>query len=107
MFLFQFCTDRGGYLIRLETAAESELVFINRDLIGIVDSNWFWMGVIKSNGQWEFDNNQAVTWTNWYSGRPNGYGDCVQASNAWKNEYGYEWFDLETCGSTWYALCEA
>ena len=89
----------------METAAESKLVHINKDLIGIMGGH-FSMGVIRRNCEWVFDNLQPVTWTNWRSGQPNEDADCLYLDDRYTNEYGFEWWD-NPCSGIKYLLCEA
>ena len=99
----------------MESREEGELVFQNKDLIGI-GYNSFWIGVINYNDQWTYDNLQPVTWTNWAGGHPNGEGNCVSSVNPPPDQYNFQWYDIScsapitTCnypgGLGCYPLCE-
>ena len=90
----------------METQEESQAIFQNKDLIGITSYHGAYIGVIKENTQWIYDNGQQATFFNWASGQPNGDGDCVYVYTYSANEQGLEWGDLP-CIDIHYLLCEA
>ena len=92
----------------METAEESQLIFQNKDLIGIPINYFFWIGVIKENNQWIYDGGRQVTFFNWYPQYP--YNDvCAYASTNMntRNEYGFQWLDYSCSYEHFEILCEA
>jgi len=63
--------SNGGYVVAINDASEnqflSEMVLVNNVMIGLTDR--------EVEGQYVWENGQAVTYTNWYAGEPNNSGN--------------------------------
>lgn len=99
-FFFQYCQSQGGNLVELNTQEESDIIFVNKDLIGI--DYLFWLGLHKISDDWAWISGDPLNWTNWREGQPDGDDrDCAYVSN-----HSFEWCDY----GCWYhvgTLCEA
>ena len=70
-------------------------VFFSVDVV----STDYWVGLYDSSG-WTWVDGQTLSYTNWYSGEPNGSGDCGRMiSNG-------EWRDKE-CSDNYRVICKA
>ena len=63
-----------------------------------LDEDWFHGSKVEGKFQWYINHNSR--YTNWYSGRPNGNGDCVYIKN-----YTGKWVDYY-CTIKYDFICE-
>ncbi len=94
------CQGFGGELVALNDSAENSWV---SGFLSVWD--WYWHGFSDQSieGYWQWSNGNAVTYTRWNSGEPNGgYGENCAGFN---RTYKYTWDDLP-CGWTQQYICE-
>ena len=78
----------------MTTQEESNLIFDSKDVLGI--DNYFWIGIKKTGGIWNWDRSGKAGWTNWSTGS----GNCVYVTKntlTWRKSH---------CGASHYILCE-
>lgn len=63
------CTNMGGYLVTLTTAAENNFVF------GLWPSGWIGLTDEVNEGTWRWVTGEPYSWSNWNSGEPNNAGN--------------------------------
>ncbi len=85
------CSDLGGYLAVINDAEENEflanILTIQSAYIGLSDH--------VNEGQFQWVNGEAVTYTNWYTGQPNNYNNdqdyCEMLNDGtWNDQYNYK-----------------
>ena len=65
----QACTNMGGYLVTINSAAENNFIF------NLWPSGWIGLTDEVVEGQWRWVTGEPVTYTNWNSGEPNNAGN--------------------------------
>lgn len=100
-----YCTNKGGYLVRLETRGENEFL---KDLLGKTKASNTWTSLNDrmQEGIWRWaGNNKVATFSDWAPGEPNNAGgneNCVHFGYG----TGYRWNDL-ICSYKMQPLCES
>ncbi|WP_034888919.1 HYR domain-containing protein [Gillisia sp. Hel_I_29] len=88
--------SNGGYVVAINDASENqflaEVVLVNNVMIGLTDR--------EVEGQYVWENGQAVTYTNWYAGEPNNSGNEDYA----ELYLGGKWNDMLATNSRQYIL---
>ena len=73
---YTLCEDLGGYLATITTAREQSLI---TEMMTTADQPIYWIGGIKSDGDWHWITGEEFEYTNWYTSMPDNSG-------------GIEWF---------------
>lgn len=95
------CGDRGGYLVRMESASERDWVFDNL-IFPPGSGSRVWIGARNFNGGWRWESGSEVgDEFVWRPGEPSGNGDCVQSSGS-----GVNYDDLPCTGQNRDYVCE-
>jgi len=108
----QFCTKKGGWLAEIFTSEEQKSI-----LSSAVEQNRnYWIGLTDSAVEGHFiwqHSSKPLTWSNWYSGEPNNFGnneDCVYYFHNDPNYHGNGQWNDSRCNRDStppaYALCE-
>ncbi|NNE14965.1 MAG: HYR domain-containing protein [Saprospiraceae bacterium] len=84
------CEDNGGYLARINDAAENS--FLANILT--LQSAWIGLSDINNEGTFTWTNGESPGYTNWYPGQPNNYNnnqDYVEMLNngQWNDQYNH------------------
>ena len=101
LIFLQYCQSQGGFLVELNSQEETDIVFANKDLLGII-GNTFYLGLNRISDNWVWISGDPLDWTNWGQFEPNNNEDC-----AWVSSYSFEWSDSPCFTSYWDVLCEA
>ena len=100
--LIQFCSEKGGRIVEINTSEENDLIIDNSAVFGIIDSfHGFWMGLNRKNGKFTWDSGSEQSWTNWMDGAQDGADDCTWVYAPMD----YGWNNIN-CLSPTYVLCE-
>ena len=83
----------------MNSQEKSDIIFANKDLLGI--NNPFWIGLNRISDDWVWMTGDPLDWTNWADGQPDGSGDC-----AFVYPSSFEWGDYG-CSYITHTLCEA
>ena len=84
----QTCVNNGGNLCVINDAGENSYV---ASLLPL-SSAWIGLSDVNTEGQNQWVDGSAVTYSNWYTGQPNNYNgnqDCVEILNTgkWNDQY--------------------
>jgi len=63
------CTNMGGHLVTVTTAAENSFIF------GLWPSGWIGLTDEVTEGVWQWVTGEPYSWSNWNSGEPNNAGN--------------------------------
>lgn len=84
----QYCESKGGYLATITSQEENAYVYSYlRDNFDY-ESAYFGFTDEEEDGNWEWENNEEVSYTNWHPGEPNG-----QDENEKHAMYYYKYLD--------------
>lgn len=94
----QACVQDGGHLVSLHSAEEKEYV---RTSVLEPASIYYWLGAndIANEGIWRWSDGSPFNYTYWYSGEPNGSGDCALTPS---ND---QWRDYD-CSTSYHYICK-
>ena len=91
----------GGDLASITDRFENERIIAHLDQIGIDENIWIGANDIKDEGNFEWSDGNAFSFSNWYQEEPNNQGDedCVNLKPVRK------WND-QTCSSKLAFICK-
>merc|ERR1711963_1378135 len=96
-----FCQNENMTLSTLQSTNEVDWVYRNfeKDLDNFDLNYCVWLDASKDSGKFVWPDQTEVKTANWYSGEPNGSGNCIRMCNDGK------WYD-GPCASTRPFICK-
>jgi len=90
-----------AYLVTINDAAEQKWIeglFVER--------RFFWIGLsdAEKEGQWQWDNGEALTYTNWVSHEPDEHGTSGEGDYAVMDLSSKKWLDIGAGSPFWKAV---
>ena len=100
------CTNAGGYLVTIGSAAENS--FVDDELLGR-SNRWIGLSDTASEDHFVWVDGSPLTYTNWVEGEPNDWGtgeDCAAIYGSDAGDLAGQWNDT-ACSGNLRSICEA